>query len=205
MWYFRAKDDLRFLHALSDVTNQYLATDHRLQWFKEKGQYHYRDHRGNMNEEGSDLHKKLQADWYEHREAYTKKINRAIALFNRLGVQRVVPLPIGNEILPVDIFQNVIATGKRPFKSQRVIDRINEAIGAAEDQVRREFRWLINPLYWIYAMFRATLGATGADKVMTDTASSLVAKGLTALFVAVTPWLVQFMLFWIKVLFGMSD
>ena len=65
MWYFRAKDDLRFLHALRDVTNQYLATDHRLQWFKEKGQYHYRDHRGNMNEEGSDLHKKLQADWYE--------------------------------------------------------------------------------------------------------------------------------------------
>jgi hypothetical protein len=36
----------------------------------------------------------------------------------------------------------------------KVVDLIDQTIGCCERQVRQEFFWLINPIYWAYALLR---------------------------------------------------
>lgn len=55
----------------------------------------------------------------------------------------------------VDAYVAVTENTAKPEEAeQRAIDVIDRSIGACKERMKKEFWYIINPLYWIFACFR---------------------------------------------------
>ncbi len=145
MIYFGAKYDLEFI-------KQYHTKVVRLFELEEM------DFRRVRPPEGEELRQEY-ADLREGIARDTQKVQR-IAGSNRIPqVFQSYPAPaVGGPIIPVNVFSAILNDdGHAPMPRQRKLDILNELIGSIEERIRREFRQLINPLFWLNSLLQVVL------------------------------------------------
>jgi hypothetical protein len=93
-------------------------------------------------------------NYQEIRAKVARGTLRASRLARRLGVpirlQSFPPLAIGGPVIDVDLFQAVLHDNSYGgIDRQLIYDALNQLTGELEAKTAKEFRQLVNPIYWV--------------------------------------------------------
>jgi hypothetical protein len=163
MSYWDARKDLRLLQDYKQTVQDYWAEKANVN--RIIGESGYPKHR-TPREVGLRINQ--QTAPYRQRVAPLREriailTPRVTNLARRLGIGTGVtsfPAPaVGGPVLRFDIFDAILrdpshgaVVGER-IPEQDILDKLNAAIGAADERVKTEWHHLINPLYWIKSLF----------------------------------------------------
>jgi|SRR5581483_407190 len=144
MNYFEAKKALKVLREYKDLTVRYWQAqpeDGRDRWMSRRS-----PHPENQ-------------DSFALREEINLLFPKANRYAQQLGVGVIAhsyPAPVvGGPVLPVNLFSCVIDRdqGHSRISKIKILDVIDQSIGTAQHKVDREFKNVINPIWWLVAAF----------------------------------------------------
>jgi hypothetical protein len=175
--WLQAKGDLDDLLAYRDALVQLWQLEDMAPSPESEWRYISRSERQQMVQQDATM---MSPDKYQiARAQVARTVLKAEGVAARLGVPiMVVSLPppaVGGYKITASLFSTPLRDPTHGgVDRQSVVDAVNQAIGAAEDQVKTEFRRLLNPFNWIWSLLSFVLSipfrlidATGfdADKV----------------------------------------
>ncbi len=150
MSYFQARSDLEFIRQFrADVLQLWELEDQAAEETKLPRSLLPRALQQAVQAEASKI-----AGYQEARDRVNMGVLRAIDIARRLGVpvdfQSIPPPAVGGVIIPVNKFYAVLDDHSHDgVMRQQVWDALTQAVGQCEAEVARQFRRLVNPLYWI--------------------------------------------------------
>lgn len=157
MAYWKAKDNLKFMTEFRTTVKNFWNIEDVLEANQSSAYIEYVFSNNELQANRQAVGKAVE-DYPQLREQVAKCIKRATitAHYQRTPyeVDSLPELAVGGPIIPVNLFEALLNdTSHRGIKRQYILDAINQAVGACEEQVKVERRHLYNPGYWLYAAF----------------------------------------------------
>lgn len=152
MIYFETKSDLRFFLEYQKDVLGLLEIEARVEKAMPRSSVGY----GSPHDYQAAIQKRsLKEDGYaELRGKLAKNTPRAKSVAHKYGenlnIKSFPPAAVGGPVIPINLLDAILNNNSwGGVKKQMILDGINATVGRCELYLEKEFKQLINPLYWI--------------------------------------------------------
>ena len=193
MLYFTAKKDLRTVEELFELEHKYVKSYWRIT-NATNDDVHLESNPPSEKALGN-VQRPLHWQYDDYRRQILEQLTKMGKLADRYGVGH----PTENLLTTTQLPDYKLTPTPGLFNDRDRFywtDKMYTLIGAIKDRKQEEFKLVINPFYWVFAMFRSVFTMLGLSKLIGESITTLLSVGMTASTAILSPWIKHFIQEW---------